>query len=415
MAPADLPPRPADSKRKIWVFNPPPGWPTPASDWRPQPGWRPDPGWPPAPAGWKFWKRVPRPGRRRVSIYIKAIAGVLTFAATITGTYLAYLAIKGHPATTSEWVRQADAACDQDIGTLTQSIFEGLAPSTTSPGDSSAPSSQVTKTGAMVAAAGSFSKLIGDLSAIAPPEDSRAPKVQAVLSSGTALVNDLDTFSTAAQEAVEHTPGTTTSQELAIEASAHERFSTLVVSWEKAIGALSLTQCPFWTSHPAPAQTLPQQTLPPSPVQNPAGSLTVGEQQLVNALNPEDLTNCTSRPDLENDEVVAAVNCQAVEQGPTDRPLVVQFSDIDSAQAWFSNNTAGYFDRGDCAAGYKLGTWSYKYVVAGPLGCTYTEGGSFRMVWVIDNALIGVIVDGSYGSTMYAWWANSAYVVSGDG
>lgn len=93
----------------------------------------------------------------------------------------------------------------------------------------------------------------------------------------------------------------------------------------------------------------------------------------------------------------------------------MQFSDIDSAQAWFSNNTAGYFDRGDCAAGYKLGTWSYKYVVAGPLGCTYTEGGSFRMVWVIDNALIGVIVDGSYGSTMYAWWANSAYVVSGDG
>ena len=93
----------------------------------------------------------------------------------------------------------------------------------------------------------------------------------------------------------------------------------------------------------------------------------MGEQQLVNALNPEDLTNCTSPPDLENNEVVAAVNCQAVEQGPTDRPLVVQFSDIDSAQAWFSNNTAGYFDRGDCAAGYKLGTWSYKYVVAGPL------------------------------------------------
>ena len=93
----------------------------------------------------------------------------------------------------------------------------------------------------------------------------------------------------------------------------------------------------------------------------------------------------------------------------------MQFSDIDSAEAWFSNNTAGYVDRNDCADGYKLGTWSYKYVVAGPLGCTYTEAGGFRMIWVIDNASVGVIADGSSGPTMYAWWANSAYAVAGDG
>lgn len=412
MAPADLPPRPSDTKRKTWVFNPPPGWPAPSSDWRPQRGWRPEPGWPPAPGGWIFWKPVPQPGRRPVSIYIKAVAGVLTFAATITGTCLAYLAIKGNPPTTSDWVRQANAACDQDIGTLTQSIFEGLAPSTAGSGASSAPSSQVVKTGAMVAAAGSFSKLIGDLSAIAAPEDSRAPKVQAVLNSGTALVNDLDTFSNAAQEAVEHTPGTTTSQELATEASAHQRFATIVVSWEKAIGALSLTQCPFWTSHPGPIQSLPQQTLPPSPVQNPAVSLTTGEQQLVNGLNPEDLTRCTGRPDLENDSIIAAVNCRAVEPVPTRMPLIVQFPDNESAGTWFRNNTADYVDRDDCADGNKWGTWSYKDVVAGSLGCTYTEAGGFRMVWVIDNALVGVIADGSYGSDMYAWWVNSAYVVA---
>jgi hypothetical protein len=34
------------------------------------------------------------------------------------------------------------------------------------------------------------------------------------------------------------------------------------------------------------------------------------------------------------------------------------------------------------------------------------------MVWVIDGALIGVIADGTDGPTMYAWWENSAYIVS---
>jgi hypothetical protein len=50
--------------------------------------------------------------------------------------------------------------------------------------------------------------------------------------------------------------------------------------------------------------------------------------------------------------------------------------------------------------------------VAGPLGCLFT-GGYLRVVWVIDSALIGVIADGSSGSTVYTWWTNSAYLASG--
>lgn len=38
-----------------WVFNAPPGWPTPPTGWVPPQGWTPDPSWPPAPAGWQFW------------------------------------------------------------------------------------------------------------------------------------------------------------------------------------------------------------------------------------------------------------------------------------------------------------------------------------------------------------------------
>lgn len=36
-------------------FNPPPGWPTPPSDWSPPEGWQPDPSWPTPPQGWQFW------------------------------------------------------------------------------------------------------------------------------------------------------------------------------------------------------------------------------------------------------------------------------------------------------------------------------------------------------------------------
>lgn len=43
-----------------YLFNPPPGWPRPPSDWTPPEGWAPDPSWPPAPVGWEFW--IPRDG-----------------------------------------------------------------------------------------------------------------------------------------------------------------------------------------------------------------------------------------------------------------------------------------------------------------------------------------------------------------
>ena len=105
--------------------------------------------------------RRPAPHReqRGTSFYIKAVAGVLTFAATITGTYLAYLAIKGQPQTTANWVRQANAACDQDIGPLHMSIYDGLVPSAVDQGNSPAQPSLVSKVSALIAFEGSLSKL----------------------------------------------------------------------------------------------------------------------------------------------------------------------------------------------------------------------------------------------------------------
>lgn len=38
-----------------FVFNPPPGWPTPPPGWKPPTDWVPDPTWPKAPDDWVFW------------------------------------------------------------------------------------------------------------------------------------------------------------------------------------------------------------------------------------------------------------------------------------------------------------------------------------------------------------------------
>ena len=173
---------------------------------------------------------------------------------------------------------------------------------------------------------------------------------------------------------------------------------------------------PAASDSPVPVQTsngsidVPPTNASPVAQPNSITSLTDGEQQLVNRLKPDLLTNCKGRSALERGGVVAAVNCQHVETGPTKQPLVVQFSEIESAQTWFHNNTDGFVDQDNCADGYQLGTWTKNHVVAGTIGCSYTTEGDLRIVWVINNALIGVIASGSDGSDMYNWWKQSASV-----
>ena len=412
MAFTGLPPRPADSKRRTWVFNPPPNWPAPPAGWQPPPHWHPDPSWPAAPADWEFWKPAPRRGQRGTSFYIKAVAGVLTFAAAMIGVYVG---IKSLPQqqTTGNWVSQANAACNQDNGALNLSLNNALAPFMAGQSSSAAPPSLVGTLSGLVAAEGSLGKLIGDLGALKTPQDDRAPEVQAVLSSGNAVVDSLGALSSVVQNAaLKHNINAQVITEVS---NAGKHLLATLVLWQKAIGALGLTRCPFWTRNPGVTPTLPQPTLPVPPLPSPTATLSGAEQQLVNLLAPTDMTGCTGRPELEVNGITAAVNCQTVLAGPTKRPLVVQFSDVGSAQAWFSSYTTGFVDRNDCASGFRLGTWTHNNVAAGPLGCSYMANGGFRMVWVIDNSLIGVIAEGSDGPTMYAWWTKSADVAPGAG
>jgi hypothetical protein len=375
------------------------------------------------------------PGRKppRFSILAKTIAGALTLIATAAAVAGAYFAFRSQPQspTTAGWVTKANAACDRDSGSLHMSFFEAALPESdqTAGQNVSAGQQKASRLRNLIAVEGSLSKLNGDLAALQMPQDSRAPDVRAVLRSGNALVSSMDNFSGAMQTAVESS-STVSAVQIAAEVKDADVVLVSAVSWEKAIRVLDLTSCPFWTANPpsvaptvapptAPVTPPPAAPVTPPPAApvtpGPASNLTSGELQLADELTSSDLTNCIGRPDLETGGVVAAINCQSVQLGPTERPLVVQFADSDAALTWFGDNTTGFVNRGDCADGFELGTWNHDGLLEGPWGCAYTSGSDFRMVWVADPSLVGVIADGSNGATMYAWWANWGYVLSSAG
>lgn len=421
MTPTAIPPRPADTPDRSWIFTPPPGWPAQPPGWQPPFGWQPDPSWPPAPAGWEFWRAVPHRKRRGVSFYIKVFTGVITFAATLAGLYLAFSS-RPHPFTSRDWTRKANAACEKDSGDVAQATSKGIISLTRLLGGQSGMADPQAVVENLVDVAGAESKVLGELRDLTPPVDRRSD-VNAVLSTGDALVSNTRIISVDVSTVLLGTPDPSGRGSAAVTTELSDalkaNFLTVVPSWRKAIGPLGLNKCPLWVSDPNVTPTLPGPvvfpTTPGTPApttSSPAPSLTDGEQQLVGLLDPSILTSCDGRPDQEGDGVVAAVNCSPVRAGPTKRPLVVRFADAASAQAWFTSATRGIIDENDCAAGQKLGPWTHNNVNVGLLGCTATTTGGFRMVWVIDSALVGVIADGSDGTVMSDWWQQSAYVVS---
>lgn len=424
MASAGIPPRPRDSNGSTWVFRPPPDWPVPPAGWQPSAGWRPDPSWPPPPAGWDFW--VPVPGGRkppRFSALVKAIAGTLTFAATIAAAYFAFRS-QPHSPTTAGWVTQANAVCERDIGPLQMSSFDAALPASDQTTGQNVSAGQQTARHLrdLIATEGSLSKMNGELAALQMPQDNRAPAVQAVLHSGSVLVSSMDNFSGAMQSALDSSSAVSAAQ-IATEVRDADVVLVHVVAWERAIRVLGLRSCPYWTASPPsvaptvapPTAPVATPTAPVTTQTGPSSSLTAGELQLADRLSSNDLANCVGRPDLETGDVVAAINCQSVQAGPSERPLVVQFANAGGALAWFQDNTADFVNHGDCAAGYEVGTWNHDGLLEGPWGCAYTSGSDFRMVWVADTSLIGVVADGTNGATMYSWWTNWAYVLSSAG
>jgi serine/threonine protein kinase len=154
---------------------------------------------------------------------------------------------------------------------------------------------------------------------------------------------------------------------------------------------------------PTPSSSSPSPS--PSPSPSATASLSTAEQQLVNMLNANQLDRCTARPDEENGDVLAAVNCSATTSGPTLRPLA-ELLTAGSGQTWFQNNTRGFTSTSDCLAGSLVGTW-HNSVASGPLGCTIWSNNTLRIVWVVGGD-VALIAEGSDYQAMFDWWKSNA-------
>ena len=152
-------------------------------------------------------------------------------------------------------------------------------------------------------------------------------------------------------------------------------------------------------------------TTVPSPQSSPSStaSLSAAEQQLANMLNSSILDDCTARPTEESGNVIAAVNCSYTTTGPTLRPLAETLA-AGSAESWFQDNTSGFTNSNNCAAGEYVGTWTHDGSVIGQLGCTIESNGLLRIVWLVGND-VGLIAEGSDDQALYSWWKSNACLV----
>ena len=397
--------RPAEG---TWRFNAPPGWPTPEASWTPPPNWEPDPSWPAPPAGWSFWVPVgyasvatdtPVDNRGRMILAAKVIAGVVTFAATVAGTWIA-LADRPEPYTMTDWAQQANASCERNLGNVQLSLYNAalqvpqLAAAPTAPGVANPAMTSTVQAIGQVSA--SFRTMNGDLRAIAIPDDANRGDIDRLLTLTSDIANTLGSVATTF---VDYQIGTAAPAALRESATA---LQTLVLDtipeWSKASKALGLDQCAASTGTPvlvAPAAT----------------ALDAEQQALADRLDPKILAGCVPAPREENAQIIAAINCPAVAAGTVTQPLVLQFIDGPTLGTWFAEFRSG-LSVGRCEETDAYGEWTFNDTTVGTLACRPSERGTYLAVWTFSEQAIAVIAASATREAMYTWWKGNAQVLS---
>jgi hypothetical protein len=362
-------------------FNPPPGWPVPAKGWVPPPNWQPDPSWPPAPPGWPLWipvgypteplpQPLPQPvpaqptppssKRPKLILASKILAGVITFVATIVGTYVA---VTDRPTayTMGDWARKANAVCDQNFGNLQTPIF-ALTPmlaqviATPSAQGNGANIGQMITT--VLNISGAFRKMTGDIRGLDLPKDADTSSVNRLLDAGNQVSTALSTVATFLtnfqQGRATPAEGTATVQSL------QQVNSTSVPTWTAEVNHLGLNQCLSIVGTAAtPAPSGP----------------TAAQIALAAMIKPTVAKDCVANPAAESlSQVVAAVNCVPVDAGLTRNPLVIQFADANAMNAYVDSLNAPTTSA-DCVDGKGRGYWFH---------------------------------DGADAATAFAWWQDNA-------
>ena len=117
----------------------------------------------------------------------------------------------------------------------------------------------------------------------------------------------------------------------------------------------------------------------------------------------------------EVDGVREAVTCTPTTTGPSDGPLVVQYTDHDAmARAMREEAAAAGTSTaeqcGELALTY-VGTWKdAEGEVRGDLVCRYVDT-AYRIVWTFDDDDIALVFSGETLTTYQWWYANAAHVL----
>jgi hypothetical protein len=383
-------------------FNPPPNWPAPAKGWVPPPGWQPDPSWPPPPPGWQLWVAVgyptepptPGPVRPKVILASKILAGVITFAATVVGTYIA-VTDRPAPYTMSDWARKANAVCDQNFGNLQTPLYAlgpMLAQVTATPPGPGQSVSQLTST--VLDLSGAFRKMSGDLRGIDLPGGADAASVNRLLDAGTQISAGL---STVAGFLTNYQQGKATPAEGTATIAALQQVTTSTLpTWSDEVKHLGLDQCLSIVGTPAAS--------------TPSGP-TAAQQALAALVKTDVLTTCVPNFAAQTGQVSAAINCTPVATGLARNPLVLQFTDASAMNAWVDALNAP-ITSADCVEGKGRGTWYHDDTRMGDLICSAEAGGIFRIVWSFEGRNIVVIGEGSDAAATFAWWQNNANLLT---
>jgi hypothetical protein len=117
------------------------------------------------------------------------------------------------------------------------------------------------------------------------------------------------------------------------------------------------------------------------------------------------------RPSSEGGEVVAALNCAAVSNGPDRKPLILRFAGQNGYEEYVKARADDVADTGACgSSGTNNGSWNTGGKIVGTLLC-YPDEAYYRITWTYDAARVVVyseIIDYPANRTaLFNWWRNS--------
>ncbi|MFC6085937.1 hypothetical protein [Sphaerisporangium aureirubrum] len=138
---------------------------------------------------------------------------------------------------------------------------------------------------------------------------------------------------------------------------------------------------------------------------------TAAQQTLVGKLKTSVLTDCDPTPKEENDNVVAAVNCDATRTGPTKRPLVMQFVSVEALKSWLATRSEGLPSTG-CSTGDSARSWNNEGTRKGTLVCKPGSDDNYLTIWTFDAAAVAVIAEAGDRDTIRDWWAKNANLLT---